>query len=64
MVAAVAEWATPTSCTDVRSFVGLANYYSQFVWRFSALTAPLNALCSPRARFCVGRRRAAELRLA
>ena len=50
-VAAVAEWATPTSCTDVRRFVGLANYYRKFVLRFSALAAPLTALCSPRAQF-------------
>ncbi len=35
-VAAVAEWDTPQSCTDVRRFVGLANYYSKFVLRFSA----------------------------
>jgi hypothetical protein len=26
-VAAVEEWATPTSCTNVRRFIGLANYY-------------------------------------
>ena len=53
-VAAVAEWATPTSCTDVRCFVGLANYYRKFVLRFSALAAPLTALCSPRAQFTWG----------
>ena len=53
-VAAVAEWATPTSCTDVRRFVGLANYYRKFVLRFSALAAPLTALCSPRAQFTWG----------
>ena len=53
-VAAVAEWATPQSCTDVRRFVGLANYYRRFVLRFSALAAPLTALCSPRARFAWG----------
>jgi hypothetical protein len=53
-VAAVAEWATPQSCTDVRRFVGLANYYRKFVLRFSALAAPLTALCSPRARFAWG----------
>jgi hypothetical protein len=50
-VAAVAEWATPTSCTDVRRFVSLANYYSKFVLRFSTLAAPLMPLCSPRAKF-------------
>ena len=53
-VAAVAEWATPTSCTGVRRFVGLANYYRKFVLRFSALAAPLTALCSPRAQFTWG----------
>ena len=42
-VAAVAEWATPTSCTDVRRFVGLAKYYRKFVLRFFALTSPLAA---------------------
>ena len=26
-VAAVANWATPTLCTEVCRFVGLANYY-------------------------------------
>ena len=50
-VAVVAEWATPTSCTNVRHFVGLANYYCKFVRRFSAIAVLLTALCSPRARF-------------
>ena len=35
-VAAVANWASPTSCTEVRCVVGLANYYRKFVLRFSA----------------------------
>ena len=30
---------------------GLANYDRKFVLRFSALAAPLTALCSPRAQF-------------
>ena len=35
---------------EVRRFLGLANYYRNFVLRFSA--APLTALCSgPRATF-------------
>ncbi len=34
-VAAIAEWAPPTACTEVRSFVRLANYYRKFVLRFS-----------------------------
>jgi hypothetical protein len=53
-VAAVEEWdtrPTPTSCTDVRHFIGLANCYRKFVLRFSVLAAPLISLCSPRAKF-------------
>ena len=53
-VAAVAEWAPPASCTDVRRFVGLTNYYRKFVRHFSTNTAPLTTLCSPRARFTWG----------
>ena len=55
-VAAVAEWAKPTSCTDVpvRRFVGLGKDYHKFVLRFSAPTAPLTALCSPRSQFTWG----------
>ena len=37
---------------EVRRFLGLANYYRNFVLRFSALAALLTALCSaPRATF-------------
>ncbi len=35
-IATVAEWATQQSCTNVRRFVGLANYYNKFDPRFSA----------------------------
>jgi heme-degrading monooxygenase HmoA len=30
-VQSIVEWATPTSCTEVRRFTGLANYYRRFV---------------------------------
>ncbi len=43
-VQSIVEWATPTSCTEVRRFTGLANYYRRFV------EAP-SALGSPTARF-------------
>ena len=39
---------------DRRCFICLANYYRKFVLRFSALAAPLTALCSPRAKFTWG----------
>ena len=51
----MAEWAQPASCTDVRRFVGFANYYCKFVWHFSILaTRALTTLCSPRACFTWG----------
>ena len=54
-VAAIRDWAPPGSCSDVRRFVGLANYYRKFVKGFAHLAAPLTALCSPKATFQIGR---------
>ena len=45
------HWATPTSCSEVRRFTGLANYYRRFVESYSELAALLAALSSPTARF-------------
>ena len=50
-VQSIVEWATPTSCTEVRRFTGLANYYRRFVEGYAELAAPLTALGSPAARF-------------
>ena len=50
-VSAIAELAQPASFTDVRRFIGLANYYRRFIDRFSEIAAPLTALGSPRASF-------------
>ena len=50
-LSAISTWARPTSCSDVRRFIGLANYYRRFVRRFSALASPLTSLCSPQASF-------------
>ena len=40
-VKAVKEWPTPTTVTDVRSFVGFCNYYRQYIPQFAALAEPL-----------------------
>jgi hypothetical protein len=50
-VQSITEWATPTSCSEVRRFMGLANYYRRFVEGYAELAAPLGALGSPMARF-------------
>ncbi len=33
----IVEWATPKSCTEVRRFMGLANYYCRFVEGYAAI---------------------------
>ena len=43
-VKAVAEWPTPTSVKDIRSFLGLASFYRKFISHFSEIAAPLTDL--------------------
>jgi len=50
-VQSILEWATPKSCTEVRRFTGLANYYRRFVEGYAEVAASLTALGSPNARF-------------
>ena len=48
------HWVTPTSCVKALRFVGLANYFWQYIKRFSALAVLLSSLTGPRATFCWG----------
>jgi hypothetical protein len=43
-VRVLAEWPTPLTKTDIRSFLGLANYYRRFIDKFADTTACLNEL--------------------
>ena len=40
----VLSWPTPRSTKDVQKFMGLANYYRQFIQDFSKVAKPLNML--------------------
>ena len=43
-MAGVLNWSIPKIVRDVRKFLGLANYYRQFVKDFAKLARPLNNL--------------------
>ncbi|XP_060216861.1 uncharacterized protein LOC132644288 [Lycium barbarum] len=40
-VSAIQDWKTPTTVTELRSFLVLANYYRRFILGYSAIAAPL-----------------------
>ena len=41
---AIKNWEAPTKVPELRSFLGLANYYRHFIFNYSAITAPLTDL--------------------
>ncbi|GBG76173.1 hypothetical protein CBR_g21922 [Chara braunii] len=43
-IAAIRDWPTPRTLTELRSFLGLANYYRKFVRNFSTIAVPLRGL--------------------
>ncbi|KJZ68297.1 hypothetical protein HIM_12312 [Hirsutella minnesotensis 3608] len=50
-VQAIQQWQRPRSVKGVRSFLGFANYYRQFIPRFSNIAAPLTELTKKDAVF-------------
>ena len=45
-VDAIRNWPVPKDMTELRSFVGLANYFRRFIAHFSSLAAPLTSMFS------------------
>ncbi|KAL4013262.1 hypothetical protein IC575_025424 [Cucumis melo] len=43
-IAAIRDWAMPKSVSELRSFLGLANYYRRFIEGFSKRSSPLTEL--------------------
>ena len=43
-IKAIEDWPTPTSVTDIRSFLGLAGYYQNFIEKFLRISCPMTAL--------------------
>ena len=48
-VAGIAQWPTPASPTQLRSFLGFGNYYKDFIANYSLITRPLHDM-TKRAR--------------
>ena len=47
----VENFATPASLKELKSFLGLANYYRRFIKGFSEIASPLNALTKKGVKF-------------
>ena len=43
-IKAVLDWPTPKSVKDIQKFLGLANYYRQFIKDFTQIARPLHEL--------------------
>ncbi|GJS21721.1 putative nucleotidyltransferase, ribonuclease H [Tanacetum coccineum] len=43
-IKAIKEWEPPTKVTELRSFLGLVNYYRRFIMGYSAIASPLTDL--------------------
>nr|GEW64083.1 hypothetical protein [Tanacetum cinerariifolium] len=50
-IKAIKNWATPTTPTEVRQFLGLASYYRRFIKGFSLISKPLTKLTQKNEKF-------------
>ena len=50
-IKAVAEWPQPNSVTEVRQFLGFANYFRRFIDHYSSISRPLEELTGKNSRF-------------
>ena len=50
-IKAIEDWPTPTSVIDIRSFLGLASYYRNFIENFSRIACPMTALQKKENKF-------------
>ncbi|GKB00561.1 putative reverse transcriptase domain-containing protein [Tanacetum coccineum] len=54
-IEAVKNWASPTTPTEVRQFLGLAGYYRRFIQGFSKIAKPLTKLTQKNKKYIWGK---------
>ncbi|GJR61171.1 putative nucleotidyltransferase, ribonuclease H [Tanacetum coccineum] len=50
-IEAVKNWASPTTPSEIRQFLGLAGYYRRFIKRFSKIAKPMTELTQKNQKF-------------
>ena len=50
----IKEWKPPTNITELRSFLGMVNYYHKFIANMAMITGPLNELLRKNVDWCWG----------
>ncbi|PWA91039.1 reverse transcriptase domain-containing protein [Artemisia annua] len=50
-IESIKDWATPTTPTEVRQFLGLAGYYRRFIEGFSKIAKPLTVLTQKNVKY-------------
>ncbi|GJX18109.1 putative reverse transcriptase domain-containing protein [Tanacetum coccineum] len=53
-IEAVKNWKTPTTPSEIRSFLGLAGYYRRFIANFSKISKPLTSLTQKNQKYVWG----------
>ncbi|GJT47433.1 putative reverse transcriptase domain-containing protein [Tanacetum coccineum] len=53
-IEAVKNWKTPTTPSEIRSFLGLAGYYRRFISNFSKIVKPLTTLTQKNQKYVWG----------
>ncbi|GJZ72895.1 putative reverse transcriptase domain-containing protein, partial [Tanacetum coccineum] len=53
-IEAVKDWASPTTPTEIRQFLGLAGYYRRFIKDFSKIAKPLTELTQKNKKYIWG----------
>ncbi|GJT33263.1 putative reverse transcriptase domain-containing protein [Tanacetum coccineum] len=53
-IKAVKDWASPTTPTEIRQFLGLAGYYRRFIKGFSKIAKPLTELTQKNKKYIWG----------